>query len=238
MLKNQAKMIKTSIAIPILTLLLFVTSLTSCSKKKPGLIPSVCTSISSPCLNGKAIVQMETNKGTITLEINGEASPVTAGNFVDLVRRKAYRQVLFHRVIKEPVPFVAQTGDPLSSNPANPSSTYGTGNFIDPSTDKARFIPLEMKLKTEDVPRYNQLITNPNQINQLELIHNIGALGMARSQRLNSASSQFYIALKALPELNGRYSVFGKVIKGFDILKIIEQGDLIFEMKLLSPKMP
>ena len=46
---------------------------------------------------------------------------------------------------------------------------------------------------------------------------------MARSQDPNSAGSQFYICLKDLPQLDGNYVVFGKVIKGMDVVDKIAQ---------------
>ncbi len=46
--------------------------------------------------------------------------------------------------------------------------------------------------------------------------HLRGSVGMARAQELNSGGSQFYVCLKNLPSLDGKYVVFGKVIKGMD----------------------
>ncbi|HVM32532.1 MAG TPA: peptidylprolyl isomerase, partial [bacterium] len=43
--------------------------------------------------------------------------------------------------------------------------------------------------------------------------HLKGALGMARSQDPNSASSQFYVCLADVPHLDGGYAVFGQVIQ-------------------------
>ena len=54
---------------------------------------------------------------------------------------------------------------------------------------------------------------------------------MARSKKLNSASSKFYISLKSLPELDGRYAVFGKVISGMNIVDLIQEEDFIIEAK-------
>jgi peptidyl-prolyl cis-trans isomerase B (cyclophilin B) len=48
--------------------------------------------------------------------------------------------------------------------------------------------------------------------------HLRGSLGMARSQDPNSAGSQFYICLRPLPNLDGNYVVFGKVISGMDVV--------------------
>jgi peptidyl-prolyl cis-trans isomerase B (cyclophilin B) len=48
--------------------------------------------------------------------------------------------------------------------------------------------------------------------------HLRGYLGMARSQDPNSAGSQFYICLRDLPNLDNNYVVFGKVVKGMDVV--------------------
>jgi cyclophilin family peptidyl-prolyl cis-trans isomerase len=50
---------------------------------------------------------------------------------------------------------------------------------------------------------------------------------MARSSDPNSASSQFYICNCAIPQLDGEYAVFGKVIKGLDVANRIQKGDKI-----------
>ena len=55
---------------------------------------------------------------------------------------------------------------------------------------------------------------------------------MARSQAPDSASAQFYVALRPLPELDGRYAVFGRVIEGLDVIDRIEQGDRITSASL------
>ena len=64
----------------------------------------------------------------------------------------------------------------------------------------------------------------PLEINP-ELKHVEGALGMARSQEPNSASSQFYITLAPTPFLDGNYAVFGKVVSGMEVAKKIQVGD-------------
>jgi len=65
------------------------------------------------------------------------------------------------------------------------------------------------------------------QAGQLTLTHRRGAMAMARSQDPNSASAQFYVALQPLPELDGRYAVFGEVVDGMDVVDTISQGDRI-----------
>ena len=210
--------------------------LISCGIKRNPNVKSICLEYRSACLQGKVSLIMTTNRGEITLEINGNTSPITAGNFLDLVKKGVYKNTVFHRVIKKPSPFLIQGGDPLTKISSIQKKQFGTGNYIDPKNGQARFIPLEIKLKDETKPRYNSLIQNPNKIKKIELIHSKGALAMARSIELNSSSSQFYITLKSLPELDGRYSVFGYVINGMNIVQSIEEGDKILDIKVIKRK--
>ena len=219
----------------LLVLALCLPLLVSCASSTTASIPVGCEQASSPCLQGKASVELTTSKGSITLELDGDAAPVTAGNFLDLVQRGAYNGTVFHRVVRDPVPFVVQGGDPSSSDPATPKSQYGTGSFVDPTTGQARFVPLELSFNGEDQPRYGRVVSNPTELLQLKLSHERGALAMARSQAPDSASAQFYIALKPLPELDGRYAVFGRVTEGLDVVDAIRQDDTIEKAVVLTP---
>ncbi len=218
----------------LLVFILFFPLLTSCGNRKSTSLNSTCVTDTQPCLEGQAIIELTTVRGSIKIKIDGESAPITAGNFLDLVTRGIYNKVVFHRVINSPVPFVVQAGDPSTKSPNTPKSSYGTGSFIDPQTGQTRFIPLEIKLKKEAKPFYNKLITNPTDIAQIQLIHKTGSVAMARSQGLASASSQFYIALKSLPELDGRYAVFGEVIDGMDVVRRIQQGDSIIKATVIK----
>ena len=168
------------------------------------------------------------------LRLDGEAAPLTAGNFLDLVRRGVYNGTAFHRVVREPVPFVVQGGDPTSVDPRVPPTAYGQGNFVDPANARPRMIPLELKLKQDPQPRYGQTLASPSDLRQLQLSHERGALAMARSQAPNSASAQFYIALQALPELDGRYAVFGRVVKGMEVVDRLQQGDRLLKASVIE----
>ena len=53
------------------------------------------------------------------------------------------------------------------------------------------------------------------------LTHTDGAVGMARSQDPNSATSQFYICDGPQHNLDGNYAVFGRVIEGMDVVRAI-----------------
>jgi peptidyl-prolyl cis-trans isomerase B (cyclophilin B) len=59
------------------------------------------------------------------------------------------------------------------------------------------------------------------------LKHESGALGMAKAAEPNSGGSQFYITLGAQPSLDNRYTVFGKVTAGMDVVAKIAKGDVM-----------
>ena len=207
--------------------LLLIPLLISCSASPRAEVSRGCADAQAACLQGKAIVQMSTSRGDITIEVDGDAAPLTAGNFVDLVNRGVYDGTMFHRVVKEPVPFVVQGGDPQSSDRSVPLTKLGTGSFVDSSSGQARLIPLEVFFQGEETPRYSRVSSNPAELERLVLNHERGSVAMARSQAPDSASAQFYVALRPLPELDGRYAVFGRVIEGLDVVDQIEQGDRI-----------
>lgn len=180
-----------------------------------------------PRLEGMAKVKLVVNGSPIIIEVNGIEAPITAGNFVDLVQRGVYNGLVFHRVVKEPRPFVAQGGDPLGN---------GTGGFTDPETGKKRSIPLEIKLTGDDEPTYSKGLGQQSGIMSPDVVlkHNRGAVAMARSAAPDSASSQFYIALAQLDFLDGDYAVFGYVLEGMDAVDGIDQGDIIESAEVIE----
>ena len=62
-------------------------------------------------------VQLETNKGTIVIELFENEAPQTVGNFINLVEKHFYDGVTFHRVLAG---FMAQGGDPTGSGSGGP----------------------------------------------------------------------------------------------------------------------
>ena len=212
--------------------LLLIPLLISCSPSPRAEVSRGCADAQAACLQGKAIVQMSTSRGDLTIEVDGDAAPLTAGNFVDLVNRGVYDGTMFHRVVKEPVPFVVQGGDPQSSDRSIPLTKLGTGSFVDPETGQARLIPLEIRVRGEESPRYSRISANPAELDRLVLTHERGSVAMARSQAPDSASAQFYVSLRSPPELDGRYAVFGRVIEGLDVIDEIDQGDRIISARL------
>jgi peptidyl-prolyl cis-trans isomerase B (cyclophilin B) len=190
---------------------------------------------SLPRLEGSATVEMKVKGGTITIEVDGTQAPITAGNFVDLVQRGVYDGLVFHRVVREPQPFVVQGGDPQGKDPKVPKQMLGTGGFIDPGTKKQRYIPLEILPKGEVNPIYSQTFQEAGIKKAPELSHLRGAVAMARSQAPDSASAQFYFTLADVTFLDGSYAVFGYVQgDGMKLVDTIQQGDRIESAKVIK----
>lgn len=174
-----------------------------------------------PRLEGSAEVAMQVRtaragRGTLVITLAGEDAPLTAGHFADLVRQGFYSGMTFFRVEKDPEPFVVHAGE-----------AGGTDSPLGTVSPQPLSIPLEIKLKDESTPRYNALLEMPTISDQLVLPHRLGAVAMARSSALDSASHQFYISLSALPILDGRFAVFGYVTEGMTLVDQIEVGDVI-----------
>ncbi len=208
-------------------ILLFInlTLIYGCSALKKSEDLNICSSTTLPCLPSTEYVLLITNKGKIKLELYGKKAPITVGSFIDFVENGAYDKTIFNRVIRKPYPFIIRGGDN--------SLIKGENKFIDKKTGRIRYIPLEIKLKKNNFPTYGKEIDTSNKNNNLELTHKRYFLSMARSEKINSASSQFYISLKSLPELDGRFAVFGKVISGMNVIELIEEEDFIVEAKRL-----
>tara|TARA_B100000965_G_scaffold48247_1_gene35422 strand:- start:28 stop:729 length:702 start_codon:yes stop_codon:yes gene_type:complete len=196
-----------------------------CSNLNRNEISSICLSTKLPCLLSTEYVLLITNKGKIKLELYGNSAPITVGNFIDYVEKGKYDKTIFNRVIKEPYPFIIRGGADILKE--------GDNKFIEKQKVRIRYIPLEIKLKTNNLPTYGKKIDTTIKKNNIELKHKRSYLSMARTDNLNSASFQFYISLKPLPELDGSFAVFGKVIEGMNVVDLIEEGDFIVNAKRL-----
>lgn len=124
--------------------------------------------------------------GTITVELDADAAPITVQNFLDLADSGFYDGLTFHRIIEG---FMIQGGDP-----------EGTGMGGSDKTIKGEFSA--------------NGVENP-------LSHTRGAISMARSSAMDSASSQFFIVQKDSTFLDGQYACFGYVTNGMDVVDAI-----------------
>ncbi len=198
-----------------------------CSQKNNVITYDTCSEFENGCIKKNTKVEIYTNKGIFIVELNANSSPVTASNFLVLANRGLYNGTSFDRSIKSPFPVLVQGG--------HREYKYDTENnkksYLDKRSISIKSIPLEIKLKGEERPRYNEIINNNDNFKRILLTHERGSLAMARYQSLDSARIKFYITLKKMPELDGRYSVFGKVTSGMEIVDSIKEGDVILKIK-------
>jgi len=183
-----------------------------------------------PQLKGRATIEMTTDKGDVTLVVDGYSAPVTAGNFVDLVRRGFYDGLTF---IRSEQSYVLQAGDP-------PGPDEG---FIDPDTGEYRAVPLEILVRGDDEPTYGITLEAAGRYRDQPVLpfSAYGTVAMARPEAdPDGGSSQFFFFLfepeltpAGLNLLDGRYSVFGYVTEGKDVLEKLGQGDAIQSAKVV-----
>jgi peptidyl-prolyl cis-trans isomerase B (cyclophilin B) len=144
---------------------------------------------------------VETSKGKIFIELFPEEAPWHVTNFKYLADKNFYRNLTFHFAQRD---YLVQGGDPLGNGRGGPGYD----------------LPAEF--------------SNRN--------HVLGTVGMARKpdvdgktgKRANperrSNGSQFHILLTDAPHMDGHYTVFGKVVGGFDALKGLRPGDRIIKV--------
>jgi peptidylprolyl isomerase len=184
-----------------------------------------------PQLLGRATVAMETNKGDLKLVVDGYSAPVNGGNFIDLVQRGFYDGLDFNRAEDF---YILQAGDP-------PGEANG---FIDPKTKKYRAIPLEVLVKGDDLPVYGETLEELGRYLDQPAIpfNSYGAMALARpADDPNGGSSQFFffkfdteVTPPGYNLMDGRYSVFGYLIEGKEILEELTAGDKIISAKVIE----
>lgn len=138
----------------------------------------------------------------VVITLRDDAAPQTAANFRELANKHYFDGMRFHRVFPHSL---VQSGDPKSRHgETEHSGTGGPGYTLPP---------------------------------EIRLPHDRGAVAASRlPDKINplrrSNGSQFYICLESMPNLNGQYTVFGKVTEGFDVL------DKVSELRANSNNFP
>ena len=156
------------------------------------------------------------------MQLYGKNKPVTVSNFIQNVNKNIYKNKRFYKIINFPQVKVIHSG----IYPENNNYKKENQNL----NKLRRNIPLEIKLKKEIEPKYNYQIFDPSEITNLTNFFEKGSLAMVKSGEKNSSSTEFFFVTNKFPELDGRYSIFGKVVKGIDILQEIDKEDLIYEI--------
>jgi len=156
---------------------------------KPATKPATAPKVSPAKGPGELEAVLQTKVGNIVIKFFPEKAPNHVKNFQDLVKSGFYNGTKFHRVVPG---FMIQGGDPNTKK--GDKSTWGQGGH--------EVNGKEVTVKAE----FN------------DIHHARGIVSMARAQDPNSASSQFFICVADAGFLDGKYTVFGEVIEGMDVV--------------------
>ncbi len=183
-----------------------------------GLLNAAITAKAEPVTGKTVKVEVSVkHRGDFVLALYPKAAPKTVAHFVALVNKKFYDGILFHRVIPG---FVAQAGDPKSKK------VHGSDIAHLSDTEVGARYGLGMGGSGTTIPFERNSLTNQP-----------GTIAMALSAPASdTGDSQFFINLVDNQSLDGQYCVFGKVIKGMDVVMKIRQGDRIAFMKVLATR--
>ena len=183
-----------------------------------------CQKLNFKCTKDNKIAYFKTSKGDFEVKLFGKDNPVTVSNFLENIDNNIYKNKKFYKIINYPqLKFIHGGVNPENKFNIEQNQTL---NKTSPS------IPLEIKFKEEIKPRYNYQIKNPYENQNLVNTFESGSIAMVKRGENNSSSTEFFFVTNKIPELDGRYSVFGKIIKGLDVLEKINKEDYIQEVKI------
>ena len=157
------------------------------------------------CSKDQKVAVISTKFGDMVVEFFPDVAPKHVENFQILAEEGYYNGTTFHRVIPG---FMIQGGDPNSKDldrmndgtGGRAGKFFGIGRENDP---ESWTVPAEFN----DTP------------------HQRGTLSMARSQNIDSGSSQFFICHDNAPFLDGQYTVFGQLISGIEVVDRIVNSE-------------
>lgn len=136
------------------------------------------------------VAVLETDLGKIVVEFLSDKAPRHAKNFQNLCKTGFYNGTKFHRTVPG---FMIQGGDPNTKK--DDPSTWGSGGNVGADGKE-----ITVAAEFNDTP------------------HVRGILSMARSNEPDSASSQFFLCVADARFLDGKYSAFGRVIEGMEVV--------------------
>ena len=176
-----------------------------------------CQNYNLDCVKENIIVTFSTSKGDFDVELFGSSNPLTVSNFIKNISDNIYVNSKFYKLIEYPNTKIIRGG-------INKDDKYSY-------SIRSKNIPLEIQLINKKEPIYKKEIRDPLELKFLKNTFQKGSISMAKISETKSSSSEFFISTKKSVVLDGRYSVFGKVINGFEILENIDNRDYIVNVK-------
>jgi len=178
---------------------------------------SMETSKQQPTTGQYAII--ETAKGSIKLQLYSADAPKTVANFVSLINKGFYDGLKFHRVISD---FMIQGGDPKGNGTGGPGYSF-----------EDEMNPWSLGLSDETIKSYEaQGYKYTRNLTSHKMVP--GALAMANSGPNTNGSQFFIVTQQDQPHLDGKHTVFGQVVEGMDVVRKIQQGDVMKEIKIVN----
>ena len=185
-----------------------------------------CKKLNLSCIKDDRIVQFKTSKGEFKVKLFGKDNPVVVSNFLENINNDIYKNKKFYKIINfSQLKFIQ--GGIYPENKFNVERSQTLSKII-------TSIPLEIKFKAEMKPRYNYQIKNPFETENLAHTFESGSIAMVKTAKNNSSSTEFFFVTDKVPEIDGRYSIFGKIVNGLDVLEKIQKGDYIIEVQLIN----
>ena len=174
---------------------------------------------------------IDTNRGRILVELAPEAAPLHVERMRLLTRRAFFDGIVFHRVIDG---FMAQTGDPLGNGEGQSPYPDIKGEFTFRRGPETPFTPVAApagamvgflnSLPIQTQPTSLMATTGDGKVHGWGA-YCPGVAGMARDEAPDSANSQFFLMRQPYPALDKRYTVWGNVVSGLEVVRAIKVGD-------------
>ena len=174
---------------------------------------------------------IDTNRGRILVELAPQAAPLHVERMRLLTRRAFFDGITFHRVIDA---FMAQTGDPLGNGEGQSpypdlkaELTFRRGPetpFTPVASPAGAMLGFIDSLPIQTQPTSLMATTGDGKVHGWGA-YCPGVAGMARDDAPDSANSQFFLMRQPYPALDKRYTVWGNVVSGLDVVRAIKVGD-------------
>ena len=180
--------------------------------------------------NPDDVLVIDTNKGRIIVEMLPEVAPNHVTRIKELTRSGLYNGRSFFRVIDQ---FMAQTGDPEDRGTGGSDKPDLTQEFVfrrgagdmtlvvDQTVTQLGFVK---SLPVASQGEMLMAMTADGKVSAWPLFCP-GVVAMARGEGVDSANSQFFLMRQAYPSLEKRYTGWGRVISGLDVVRAIKVGE-------------